>query len=421
MKLLKITGLLSIVLLVSCNKPIALDDPNVKGTGPGAKAVIDFVESKLKDIKSIHANVVATKDSDMYGFEETYTGDIVMKFEGKPGTAGDKWFESKQSAKGRNKHIRGVFTENGLKELHLLKKKVIKGNQDASSGAWITNAFSWVYSDANFFNRMRDWASDERFSQNGKVINNVWLEAIEDVHGVECYVIATVNPSWASMVNRFYFGVKDGLYYGNSTEVDGEDGNQITKTLIKKLEINKELPKFDVEVPEEFAVEMWVAPWDAKSMGVGMQAHDWTLPNSKGGEQTLSKEYANNVVLLDFWATWCGPCKAKMPHVQKMYDKYKSKGLKVISVLSGDVGHEKQAAEYIKKYKYTFDLVFGNNKLSEKYKIRFLPTVMLVDKTGKIIHFRDTPGVNDNIDEKVELEDAIKKALKLQNKISQKR
>lgn len=412
----KYLSLVAILFFVSCAKKqevIPIDEASIKGTTENAKKVIDFAESKLKDIQSIHANVIATKDSDMYGFEETYTGDIVAKFGGKPGTEGDKWFETKQSAKGRNKHIRGVYTSEGLKELHLLKKKVVKGGTDASSGAWITSAFSWVYSDENFYSRMKDWGSDKRFSQDGKVIYNVWLEAIEDVYGKQCYVIATVNPGWTSMVNRYYFGVEDGLYYGNSTEVDGEDGHQISKTLIKDLKINQELPKFDVEVPEDYAVEMWVAPWDAKSMGVGQQAHDWTLENEKGEKITLSEVYKDQIVLLDFWATWCGPCKAKMPFVQKMHEKYKDKGLRVISVLSGDVGHEKEAAEYIKKHKYTFDLVFGNNELSDKYKIRFLPTVMMLDNTGKIIHFRDTPGVNDNIDEKVELEDAIKKALNI--------
>ena len=403
-----------LMTLVSCGQQtIPVDKEPTKGTSESAKKVIDFAESKLKDIKSIHANVISTKDSDMYGFEETYTGDIVMKFEGKPGTAGDKWFETKQSAKGRNKHIRGVFTSEGLKELHILKKKVVKGGTNASSGAWINGAFSWVYRDPNFYSRMKDWASDEQFSNKGKTINNVWLEAIEDIHGTQCYVIATQNPNWKDMTERFYFGVKDGMYYGNSTEVDGEDGYQISKTLIRELKINQPLPEFDVEVPEDFAVEMYKAPWDKKGMEVGMQSHDWTLENSKGAKQTLSKEYAKNVVLLDFWATWCGPCKAKMPFIQKMHEKYKDKGLKVISVLSGDVGHEKQAAEYIKKHKYTFDLVFGNNELSEKYKIRFLPTVMMIDNTGKIIYFRDTLGINDGIDEKVELEDAIKKALKL--------
>ena len=410
----KLVAILSIAtLIVSCSQTIELDDPNVVGTGSGAKAVIEFAESKLESIKSVHANVISTKDSDMYGFEEIYTGSIVMKFGGKSGTAGDKWFETQQEAKGKKSNIKGVFTSEGLKELHLNSKKVLKGDTNASSSAWITGAFSWVYSDANFFSRMKDWASDAQFSQDGKVIYNIRLEGIEDIYGTECYVISSVNPNWTKLVQRYYFGVKDGLYHGNSTEVDGEDGHQISKTFINELVLNKELPEFDVEVPEGFAVEMYTAPWSKKAMGIGMQAYDWTLPNQDGGEQTLSKEYTESMVLLDFWATWCGPCKTKMPFIQKMHEKYKDKGLKVISVLSSDVGHEKQAAEYIKKHKYTFDLVFGNNELSNKYKIRFLPTVMMVDKTGKIIHFRDTPGVNDNVDEKVELEDTIEKALNI--------
>ncbi|WP_299556418.1 TlpA disulfide reductase family protein [Seonamhaeicola sp.] len=401
-----------ILLLASCNKPIALDDPNVEGTGPGALAVIEKAEAALAGITSISAEIEATKDSDMYGFEKTYEGTLKAEFSGEPGGLGNRWFETKQSAKGRDKHIRGVVTKEGLKELHLLKKKVIKGDENASSAAWIATAFYSVYGDETFFTGLKDYTKRHFYKQHPQK-QNVFLETIETVHGKECYVIQAYNPDYDQLKFRYYFGVKDGLYYGNSTEVDGEDGNQISKTFIKELILNEALPEFDVKVPEDFAVEMWVAPWDQKSMEVGMQAHDWTLENANGGKQTLSKEYAENVVLLDFWATWCGPCKAKMPFIQKMHETYKDQGLKVISVLSGDVGHEKEAAAYVKKYKYTFDLVFGNNELSEKYKIRFLPTVMMVDHTGKIIHFRDTPGVNDNIDEKVELEDAIKKALKL--------
>ncbi|WP_136468624.1 peroxiredoxin family protein [Flagellimonas onchidii] len=399
------------IALVSCNQTIKLDDPNVQGTGPGAKAVMDFAESKLKDIQSVYAQVISTKEAEGKQAEEIYAGDIHIEFGGKPGTEGSKLYETKQNVKGNQSHIKGVLTSNGLKELHLNQKKVLKGDKDARTNARIIYAFSWVYSDANFYSRMRDWASDSLFSQNGKYISNVSLEAIEAVNGKDCYVIAQANPLLKGNIDRYYFGVKDGLYYGNSTEYQGEEGRVVTKTLIKELHINKELPEFDVKVPEDFKVEVYVAPWDKESMGVGMQAPDWTLPNQEGGEQTLSKEYANNLVLLDFWATWCGPCKGKMPDLQKIHEKYKDKGLKVISVLSGDVGQEEKAAEYLKKHKYTFDLVFGNHELSKQYKVRFLPTVLMIDKTGKIIHFRDTPGINDNIDEKVELEDAIKKAL----------
>lgn len=416
---MKITKYISVIVffmtLISCGqKTIQIDKEPVKGTTENAKKVIDFAESKLKDIKSIHAHVISTKDSDMYGFEETSNGNMVVKFGGKPGTAGDIWFDSNQVIKGKKIHIKGVKTSEGLKELHLDKKKVVKGGKNAESAAWIIHALGWAYNDANYYNRMRDWASDERFSINGQSISNVWLEAVEDIYGTQCYVLAEQNPAIKQMVKRYYYGVEDGMYYGNSTEVNDEDGRQMSKTLLKDQKINQELPEFEIEVPEDFMVEVWAPTWEKKSMEVGMQVEDWTLPNQNDGQQTLSKEYASNVILLDFWATWCGPCKSKMPFVQKMHEKYKDKGLKVISILSSDAGHEKAAVAYIKKHKYTFDLVFDKkNEVSDKYKIRYLPTVIMIDKSGKIVHFRDTVGANDGIDEKVELEDAIKKALNI--------
>ena len=414
MKILKYISIVVVLItVIGCGQQtIPVDKEPVDGTTENAKKVIDFAESKLKDIHSVSAKIISTKDSEMYGHEKTYEGTLKAEFKGKPGTMGSRWFEAKQSMKGIDKHIKGVVTKEGIKELHILKKKVVKGGEKASPSLMIAHAFSSAYGKETFYDGLKDYTK-RAFYKEYPQKQNVFLEAIENINGRDCYVIQAYNPKHDKLKFRYYFGVKDGYYYGESVEVDGEDGNQISKTLIKELTINGELPTFDVDVPEDYAVEMWVPRWEQKSMGVGMPAHDWTLPNHNNEQQTLSKEYAENVILLDFWATWCGPCKAKMPFVQKMYDKYKSKGLKVISVLSGDVGHEKAAVEYIKKHKYTFDLVFGNNELSEKYKIRFLPTVMLLDKTGKIVHFRDTPGVNDNIDEKVELEDAIKKALKI--------
>ena len=407
-KLITIVSL--VFVFISCNNTIPADDPNTVGMGENAAKVLAAIKQKLTEIKSIHASIESTRDSDMYGFSKGYEGTIVAEFGGKPGTLSNRKYECKQTAKGRTNHLKGVITKDGLKELFLLKKKVVKGDERASAKARITGALFRPYGYEKFFDELEGKKIYEKYPAQP---TNTYLEGVETFAGKECYVIVTYNREMTDRKQRYYFGKDDFLFYGEKSNIDGEDGKSEFTTTITKLAINQPLPEFDVEVPEDFAVEIYKAPWDQKGMEVGMQSHDWTLENSKGAKQTLSKEYAKNVVLLDFWATWCGPCKAKMPFIQKMHEKYKDKGLKVISVLSGDVGHEKAAAAYIKKYKYTFDLVFGTNELSDKYKIRFLPTVMMIDATGKIIYFRDTLGINDGIDEKVELEDAIKKALQL--------
>ena len=419
MKLIKVVAAIAVLgmILIGCqSNKIQLDDPEVEGLGPGAKAVLELAKSKLGDINTIHATIRCYQDSEMYGREEAYKGTLKAEYNEEQGM-GNRWFEAKETVKGGTKHVRGVHTEKGLTELHLLHEKVIKGEAEALPSVMITNSLS-AYSRRGFFDQF-----ENKENQNPNIPenmrrqmskNNTYLEAIKTIEGRECYVIK-MSPQGMEgrMAFRYYFGVKDGHFYGESTEANGQDGKLVTEIVATDLTFNKELPSFELEVPENYAVQMWTAPWDAKSLQTGMQAQDWTLETSKGTKTTLSKEYKNNVVLLDFWATWCGPCKAKMPFVQKMHEKYKDKGLKVISVLSSDAGHEEAAVAYLKKHGYTFDLVYGTNAVAKQYKIRFLPTVMMIDDTGKIVYFRDTLGVNDGIDEKVELEDAIKKALKV--------
>ena len=93
------------------------------------------------------------------------------------------------------------------------------------------------------------------------------------------------------------------------------------------------------------------------------------------------------VVLVDFWASWCAPCRAANPYVQKLYKKYKDKGFEVFAV-SLDV---KQDAwlKAIKKDKLTYtqviDVAGWRSKVAESYFVDALPTNFLLDKNGKIV------------------------------------
>jgi thiol-disulfide isomerase/thioredoxin len=105
-------------------------------------------------------------------------------------------------------------------------------------------------------------------------------------------------------------------------------------------------------------------------------------------EKPLSlANYKGKVVLIDFWATWCGPCVAELPNVIKAYNKYHDKGFEIVGV-SLDSEKEKLVA-FIKENKMPWPQYFDGkgweSKLGTKYGINSIPATYLVDKEGKII------------------------------------
>ena len=88
------------------------------------------------------------------------------------------------------------------------------------------------------------------------------------------------------------------------------------------------------------------------------------------------------MVLLDFWATWCGPCIKKMPEVEQLYGKYHDRGFVVIGIHSAR--GDETAEEFVKNAKVTFPIALDNGKTHESFAIEAVPTYILVDKKGKV-------------------------------------
>lgn len=124
-------------------------------------------------------------------------------------------------------------------------------------------------------------------------------------------------------------------------------------------------------------------------MKVGMTAPDISLPGPDGKVHTLSK-LRGKIVLIDFWASWCGPCRRANPHVVEMYKKYKSKGFEVFSV-SLDCPNGK--ADWIAAIKqdgllwdnHVSDLKFWDCEPAGLYGVRSIPKTFLLGKDGKIV------------------------------------
>ena len=114
---------------------------------------------------------------------------------------------------------------------------------------------------------------------------------------------------------------------------------------------------------------------------VSESAPDFTLLDLAGQPVSLSSFRGKKAVLIDFWATWCGPCKAAMPGLQDLSDKFKDRGLQVVTIDQGE--RVEQVRYFIERKKYSFQVLLDHDgAVGDKYGVRGIPTSVLVDKDG---------------------------------------
>jgi peroxiredoxin len=119
-----------------------------------------------------------------------------------------------------------------------------------------------------------------------------------------------------------------------------------------------------------------------KSEQAKAPAADFTLQDINGKTITLS-DYRGKVVLLEFWATWCPPCRASVPGLEKIYKAYEEKGLVVLAV-SMDDGDWPSVKSFMKDYGITYTVLKGTEEVSSQYRVRAIPMLLILDKEGKI-------------------------------------
>jgi len=114
-----------------------------------------------------------------------------------------------------------------------------------------------------------------------------------------------------------------------------------------------------------------------------LPAHNFTLSTLDGKQASLN-DYRGKVVLLNFWATWCAPCRKEMPSIQTLWDHYKDRDLVVLAV-SEDVGEREQVAAFIRKIKVNFPILLDHDlQIGDRYMLPGLPTTYLIGRDGTI-------------------------------------
>ncbi|MBK3494867.1 TlpA family protein disulfide reductase [Viridibacillus sp. YIM B01967] len=138
-------------------------------------------------------------------------------------------------------------------------------------------------------------------------------------------------------------------------------------------------------------------------LAVGQMAPDFELETLDGKKVKLS-DFQGKKVILNFWATWCPPCKEEIPHMQKYYEKFaKEDNFEIVAV---NLTNKDKSIEYVKEFAKTYEITYPvlldtEGKQMKQYKIRIIPTTFYIDTKGVIQENKPGPVDQDSMKESI--------------------
>jgi len=319
----------------------------------------------------------------------------------------------------------------GLLKIYLDNKDLQKLNEyegllsTKKAAAAVYNNYAWKLSGEDFVTPSKDIDFAEKISKRSlDIIAQLQKESPfpEDFEGTY-FMLADTYALILYKMNKFEeaFQYQDGLSKSDGLGKEGKERYAVMMEKVKGPEITREYIESELDKGVESRVllaqlediykklnlpiedfqkikEKSIAATNAKKNKAiieklgSTQAIDFNLKNLEGKEIKLS-DLKGKVVVLDFWATWCGPCRASFPKMQELVTKYKDKDVEFLFVDTWERGKENtetvnKVGKFINENKYSFNIVFDfDDTITAKYKVKGIPTKIVIDKKGNIVAY----------------------------------
>ena len=270
--------------------------------------------------------------------------------------------------------VQPAFKYQEIKRLH---KKMLKGDGSGDLNALIDKATAFVKAHSTY----------KRAAQIHYILGNALFRADRTEEAIQTYQRLTKDYSDDSFPGEAWLEM--GLAYdklGRHDEADAAYGHLVDRPKYGSRPFAKTAKRI---LASDKASRNGEIPSNRFQMGapdalVGKPAIDFHVKDVNGDDLSLEK-YRGKVVLLDFWAVWCAPCRAETPHLKRAYEEFKDQDFEIVGV---SLDHDKsKLLEYIKKQEIAWPQFLnqtGENDVAHKYNVMAIPQTFLIDHEGVI-------------------------------------
>lgn len=232
--------------------------------------------------------------------------------------------------------------------------------------------------------------SNERLEQEFTVDSTNYA-GVAVIAGIPCYIVYTQKVDESSITESWwFFGFDDYLPRKIQRRYRGIPGQErIEVTILTELNQNAKLDaeEFVLEAPQGYEVKEYqgLKKKSTPSLSIGDDAPGWNLSDSEGNEHTLSG-LRGKIVVMDFWATWCGSCIKAMPKLQELHERFVEWGVFIIGISTWEGG---DPAAFMLKKDLTYQLLVEGDEVAKAYGVSGLPTLYVIGPNGKIVYGED--------------------------------
>jgi peroxiredoxin len=146
---------------------------------------------------------------------------------------------------------------------------------------------------------------------------------------------------------------------------------------------------------------MCVSAASVQAEEMNIPAPDFTLESRQGANLRL-QDFRGEVVMLNFWASWCGPCRQEMPLMDDLYAQYKDLGFTILAVNVDE--NRDEAHRFLDKVPVSYPILYDpQSDVSEQYEVQAMPTTLMIDRDGnaRFLHRGFQPGYEDEYEAQI--------------------